>query len=160
MKKRTLGIILNVFNVILVIMIVMLIIMIGKRGAKPVEEAKAEDKQETTVVASDQTVTQIPSEPVAEPEPEEEATKVLFATPNVEDSLSVRAGDGTNFDKIGSAFPGETFEVLEVGASWSKVNYRGQEGYMSNAYLKFFYEVTSADGVVTRESVEVSELTN
>ncbi len=158
MRKKTLGIILNAFNVILVIMIVMLIIMIGKRGAKPIEEAQAEDKPETTVVASDQTVTQVESEPEAEPEPEVEEERVLYATPNVEDSLSVRAGDGTNFDKMGSAFPGETFKVLEVGASWSKVDYRGQEGYMSNAYLKFFYEVTAADGTVTRESVEASEL--
>ena len=159
MKKKTLGIILNAFNVILVIMIVMLIIMIGKRGAKPIEEAKEEEKQET-VVATDQTVTQVPEEPEPEPEEPAEEQRVLYATPNVEDFLSVRAGDGTNFDKIGSAFPGETFEVLEVGNSWSKVDYRGQEGYMSNSYLKFFYEVTDADGVVTRESVEASELTN
>ena len=161
MRKKTLGIILNAFNVILVIMIVMLIIMIGKRGAKPIEEAQAQEQEQPTVVASDQTVTQVAEEPEAVPEePEaEEESRVLYATPNVEDSLSVRAGDGTNFDKIGSAFPGETFKVLEVGGSWSKVDYRGQEGFMSNAYLKFFYEVTAADGSVSRESVDSSELT-
>jgi len=159
MKKKTLGIILNAFNVILVIMIVMLIVMIGKRGAKPVEEAQAEDKPETVVATDQQTVTQVPAEPEEpEPEPEAEENRVLYATPNVEDSLSVRAGDGTNFDKIGSAFPGETFKVAEVGSSWTKVDYRGQEGYMSNAYLKYFYEVTAADGTVTRESVEASEI--
>lgn len=50
-------------------------------------------------------------------------------------TLNVRAGAGTNFDKIGTLSRGTEIKVLEVLSGWYKIEFNGGVGYVSAAYI-------------------------
>lgn len=159
MRKKTLSIILDVFIGLLVITIIMLIMMIGKRGAAPMQAQEQKEEPLVPVVTAEQgtvAVTEAPTEAAAA-EPAEE--KILYATPDTSSTVNVRSGAGTNFDKLGSASAGEEFEVISVLAvGWTKLSYRGGEGYIHNDYLDYYYKVQDADGNETKEEVQLTDI--
>ncbi len=159
MRKKTLSIILDVFIGLLVITIIMLIMMIGKRGAAPMQAQEQKEEPLVPVVTAEQgtvAVTTTPTEAAAA-EPAEE--KILYATPDTSSTVNVRSGAGTNFDKLGSASAGEEFEVISVLAvGWTKLGYHGEEGYIHNDYLDYYYKVQDADGNETKEEVQLTDI--
>jgi uncharacterized protein YgiM (DUF1202 family) len=160
MRKKTLSIILDAFIVLLVLTIILLIVMIGKRGAAPIQQAQAEEGDSLApVVTSENGTVAVTTEA---PEPTEAVVaeeKILYATPDARDTVNVRSGAGTNFDKLGSASTGQEFEVISVLAvGWTKLNYNGQEGYIHNDYLDYYYKVQDENGNETKEEVELSAI--
>ena len=159
MKKKTLSIILDVFIGLLVVTIILLIVLIGKRGAAPLQAQETQDDPLVPVVTDENgtvAVSEEPEEPTVTPEPEE---KILYATPDATDTVNVRSGAGTNYDKLGSASSGQEFEVISVLTSgWTKLNYNGQEGYIHNDYLDYYYKGADENGNEQKEDVELSAI--
>lgn len=159
MRKKTLSIILDVFIGLLVVTIILLIVLIGKRGAAPLQAQETQDDPLVPVVTDENgtvAVSEEPEEPTVTPEPEE---KILYATPDATDTVNVRSGAGTNYDKLGSASSGQEFEVISVLTSgWTKLNYNGQEGYIHNDYLDYYYKGTDENGNEQKEDVELSAI--
>lgn len=52
------------------------------------------------------------------------------------DSLNVRTGPSTSYQKIGTLKGGEVVEVVSDTGGWSKIKYKGKLAYVSNSYLK------------------------
>ncbi len=152
MKKKTLGIILNVFIVLLVLMNTMLVIMILKRGSEPIREEE-EKQNETPVVVEAEDVTPTPT-----PVPEEElpeAVKELIAIPTTK--VNVRSEASTDGDKLGSAYETDELNVVEIGDSWTKLIYEDKEAYINNKYLTFRYRITEGNGQVSYEDTTAED---
>ncbi len=152
MKKQTISAILTAVMICLVLAIVVLVIRIGMRGPKPEEDAVSDN----AVTSQEPEV----SENVI-PEPEvEELPPILVAVPQATSSVNVRSGQGTEYERIGSAYSDCEYEVIEIYSSgWTKLVYEGQEGYISNEFLVFKYKVTDANGnVLQYTDVDISEL--
>ena len=126
MKKKTLGIVLNVFIVLLILMNVMLIVMIVKRGSEPLREEEPQ-QTETPVVVEGDNVTPTPT-PV--PEETQEETRELVAIPTTK--VNVRSKAGTDGDKLGSAEETDEFPVTEVLDEWTKLSYKDKEAYYAS----------------------------
>ncbi|MBR5420580.1 MAG: SH3 domain-containing protein [Lachnospiraceae bacterium] len=140
MRKKTLNIVLDGFIVMLAITAVLLIILILKRGDVPVA---AQDKTPEPTVATtaskdtdsgkDEEPTPEPTE--AEPTPEPADEKV-YVTAN--DSVNIRSGPGTDNPVVGSASPGDKFELVEkTDTGWTKVKYNGSDAYIFTDFLDF-----------------------
>lgn len=50
-------------------------------------------------------------------------------------SLNVRTGPGTNFDRIGLLYSGDTVSITGETNGWYQIDYRGQVGYVSGDYI-------------------------
>lgn len=60
--------------------------------------------------------------------------------------LNVRSGPGTGYRKLGGFEKGESVIRIAVGNNgWSKVLFRGREGYVSNKYLSYSKPVTDTE---------------
>ena len=60
----------------------------------------------------------------------------MSATATVGDSkLNVRSGPGKDYDALGSVSPGETLTITGQSDSWYRIDYAGQEGYVSSKYV-------------------------
>ena len=51
------------------------------------------------------------------------------------DTLNVRAGQGTQFDSIGTLYKGETYEIVQVADEWIEIVYNNQQGWVSKDYV-------------------------
>ena len=159
MRKKTLSIILDVFIGLLVITIILLIWMIGKRGAAPIQAQEQKDEPLVPVVTAEQGTVAVVAEPTEAAAAEPTEDKILYATPDTSSTVNVRSGAGTNFDKLGSASAGEEFEVISVLAvGWTKLSYHGDEGYIHNDYLDYYYKVQDENGNETREDIELADI--
>jgi hypothetical protein len=159
MRKKTLSIILDVFIGLLVITIILLIWMIGKRGAAPIQAQEQKDEPLVPVVTAEQGTVAVVAEPTEAAATEPTEDKILYATPDTSSTVNVRSGAGTNFDKLGSASAGEEFEVISVLAvGWTKLSYHGDEGYIHNDYLDYYYKVQDENGNETREDIELADI--
>ena len=159
MRKKTLSIILDVFIGLLVITIILLIWMIGKRGAAPIQAQEQKDEPLVPVVTAEQGTVAVEPEPTEAAAAEPTEDKILYATPDTSSTVNVRSGAGTNFDKLGSASAGEEFEVISVLAvGWTKLSYHGDEGYIHNDYLDYYYKVQDENGNETREDIELADI--
>ena len=159
MRKKTLSIILDVFVGLLVITIILLIWMIGKRGAAPIQAQEQKDEPLVPVVTAEQGTVAVEPEPTEAAVAEPTEDQILYATPDTSSTVHVRSGAGTNFDKLGSASAGEEFEVVSVLAvGWTKLNYHGDEGYIHNDYLDYYYKVQDENGNETREDIELADI--
>lgn len=137
MRKQTVSAILTGIIVCLVIAIVILIVKIGMRGPK-VEEADMS-------LASAETTTEEETDVTAEAEVEIEPE--LIAVPDTSTSVNVRSGPGVEFDRVGSAYSTSEYVVIEVlGSGWTKIDYDGEEGYISNEFLSYKYRQDKGDG--------------
>jgi uncharacterized protein YraI len=76
-------------------------------------------------------VTTSPSTSSGAPAPAAPAGQVV--TSNVR--VNVRSGPGTEFDRIGRLNPGDAFTFLEQTGGWVKIDYNGQQGYVSAAFV-------------------------
>ena len=147
MRKKTLSIVLDAFIVMLVITIILLIIMIVKRGKVTVDEENPflalrngqnteedyEDDGDVTIVsASANSASQNSAE-----EKKEEVDNNIYAEVTG-DTVNIRRGAGTDYERLGSASKGETF-ILEAVLSngWSRVQYKTGQGFISNDFLRF-----------------------
>lgn len=71
--------------------------------------------------------------PVEKPHKEEnKVIKIMYVTA---DTLNVREGAGTDFDRIGQLNKGTKVEVVKVGEYWDKIKFDGKYGYVFNKYL-------------------------
>ena len=70
----------------------------------------------------------------------EESVKIMYTTP---ESLNVRTGPGTSYDKIGTLSKGSKVEVVEESDGWSKIKFNDGYGYVSTNYLSESSDVGS-----------------
>ncbi|HOO79888.1 MAG TPA: SH3 domain-containing protein [Lachnospiraceae bacterium] len=151
MKKQTISALLTAFMILLVILIVVLVIKIAARGPKQ-EEAIA---SENTIVEQTNTVSE--DEPDAAETVDE--VKILVAVPNTSSSVNVRSGPGTDYERLGSAYSNNEYEVIEVYSNgWTKLKYDDQEGYISSEYLQYNYKTVDSEGNESYNAVEITEL--
>lgn len=54
---------------------------------------------------------------------------------NVENSLVVRSGASTQYEKIGVLYSGQTVEVESFSGEWGQFNYNGTTGFIHSKYL-------------------------
>jgi len=73
---------------------------------------------------------------VTQAAPAEQAASESLALVNTS-ALNVRAGTGTDFDKVGSLQGGSIVDVLSRTDGWAQVSYKGVSGYVSDEYLVF-----------------------
>jgi len=83
------------------------------------------------------------------------------------DSLNVRTGPGTQYEKTGSLAKDAQVVVLEDLSGWSRIQKGSLTGYVSSAYLKIqqsgggshapYTEKTPGKGVVTADSLNVRQ---
>ena len=52
--------------------------------------------------------------------------------------LNVRSGPGTNYSKIGTLKDKEAVTVYSINKGWAQISFRGKNGYVSDAYLRFY----------------------
>lgn len=73
--------------------------------------------------------------------------------------LRVRAGPGTNYDKLDAYPKGTVVQVLSISGSWAKIDYNGREAWMNTAYLKAGGEAASAasSGTDSEKAAELAE---
>jgi uncharacterized protein YraI len=84
-----------------------------------------------------------PSVPAPEqPAPSAPSGQVAEATAVV----NVRTGAGTNFNAIGRITPGTSYAMLGQEAGWVIINYNGQTGYVSGAFVRLSEGAPSAGG--------------
>ncbi|MBQ9394629.1 MAG: SH3 domain-containing protein [Proteobacteria bacterium] len=96
--------------------------------------AKYTDYKEPTVTEPD---------PVTEPEPPK--TETFEVVVSVSNSLNVRTGPGTSYDKIDSLKNGDRVTVLEEKDGWYRISYNnGKEGWISAQYTYKPGEVSTA----------------
>ena len=62
----------------------------------------------------------------------QENFKIMYTTA---DSLNVRSGPGTSYDKVGVLMKGSRVEVVEEMNGWSKIKYNNGYAYVSSRYL-------------------------
>ncbi len=100
-------------------------------------EAVPEETEEAAV--TEETVEEEPvtEESAAEEEPEEDTQEYFAFTAVTESSkhLNIRADADVRAKVVGSIPQGDTGYIIETGDEWSKVCYKGREGYCSNEYL-------------------------
>lgn len=141
MRKQTVSSILTGIIVCLVVAIVVLIVKIGMRGPKVETDLSLSSND---VVDDIVDVATSSGNDVIEIEPE------LVASPNTSTSVNVRSGPGTEFERIGSAYATGEYKVIEIlGSGWTKIDYDGEDGYISSEYLKFQYRQDLGDGSYT-----------
>ncbi|MDO5092098.1 MAG: SH3 domain-containing protein, partial [Propionibacteriaceae bacterium] len=50
-------------------------------------------------------------------------------------AVNVRSGPGTGYSRIGLLYPGERVQAHSSSNGWTRVTYKGREGYIASAYL-------------------------
>ena len=159
MTRKTLTIILDAFIVLLLITIVLLIVMIVQRGSAPIKEEQAAAAEPEVISYNSTAVTPQPTEAVEEQPAEEEEEVVFYCTPNTSSAMNIRSGAGTDHDKVGSAYAGEEYQVIDVlEEGWTIIDFKGREAYAFTEYLDFYSYETDADGNKTKKSVKASDI--
>ncbi len=105
----------------------------------PAQEQAEETPEETPEETAEEPAEETPSEEAAPAAQEETAQEAAssYTKAKADDTVSVRAGAGTDEDKIGTVYPGDELKVVSYGEDWSKVEYEGQEGYVKSEYFTF-----------------------
>ena len=148
MNKKTISTILNIIMGLLTVGIVVLVVLISMRGPKPtVTEDSIAD-----IVVSDNDVADIDDEVS---DNDVELVPDLICVPDKSStSVNVRSGAGTDYDRIGSAYPDCEYLVYSVTSSgWTEVEYDGQSGFISSEFLSYQYRYELGDGTYTYEPV-------
>lgn len=158
MKKQTISALLTALMICLTIAIVVVIVRIQMRGLPPEEEAGSDsyivqegfDSQDS--VSDDQAV-----------EKPSEAVTVLVAIPNANSSVNVRSGPGTEYNRLGSAYSNNEYEVLEILPNgWTKLLYSDQEAYINSEYVDYKLRTTDNGSVLydTPSEADLAEYMN
>ena len=54
------------------------------------------------------------------------------------ETVAIRKGSGTTTEQIGSAYPGDTFDVIKYDPNgWSQIKYNGQTAYVKSEFFTF-----------------------
>ena len=151
MKKKIISGVLLALNICMVIAIIVLIIKIAARGPKPPEPVVS---QNDLAVSANSVSQNIPT-----PKPQE-AERVLVAIPNVTNSVNVRTGPSTDYERIGSAYSDCEYEVIEIQSNgWTKLYYEDETiGYISSEFLIYKYKLVFSEDTCTYEDVTEEEL--
>lgn len=154
MNKRTISAILYGIMICLTLAIVVLVVKIGMRGPKTEVDELALNK----VVVSDNGV--IEDDPGEDPVKEKE----LICTPyldNATSSVNVRSGPGADYERLGSAYPDCEYVVLEVMSSgWTRIDYDGNEAYISSNYVKYQFRLELGDGTYSYSEATAADIKN
>ena len=142
MNKKTLSAILTGIIVILSITIVILVVKIVMRGPKKNDDLAS---NKDNIIASEDYAQ---ANDVSANEAETNVVPELVARPDKSStSVNVRSGPGTDYERIGSAYPDCEYIVLEVlNNGWTKMEYDGEDAYISSEYLSYEYRLTLGDG--------------
>lgn len=73
----------------------------------------------------------------AEPTESEQTTQQTTGTVTVKEAVRVRASASTDGEYLGSAYQGETFDlIMEQADGWCKINYKGQTAYIKTEFVE------------------------
>ena len=78
-------------------------------------------------------------------------------TVTAKQGLRVRAGPGTNYDRLDAYPQGTVVQVLSITGSWAKIDYNGREAYMNTTYLKAGGKAANASSS-SKDSEKAAEL--
>jgi len=137
LKKKTLNAVLLAFNICLACVIVLLITLIIKRGPKPMEQYAASDNQ---TIAEQMAAEQEGEDgvPAQQMETQQTTSSVLVCIPTDASSVNVRTGPSTDYQRIGSAYMENNYDVVAIlDNGWTKIIYDGQTGYISSDYVRY-----------------------
>lgn len=149
MRKQTISALLTALMICLTIAIVVLIIRIQMRT--PITE---EPVNTNNYIEQGDTESQNAAITDSDAETAESVETVLIAVTNAASSVNVRSGPGTDYERVGSAYPNNEYEVLEILSSgWSKILYSGQEAYISNDYIDYQMRRTDGNGNIFYDAV-------
>lgn len=149
MRKQTISALLTALMICLTIAIVVLIIRIQMRTPVIDEPVNSDNYIEQGDAASQNAA---PTD--SDAEGANSVENVLIAVTNAASSVNVRSGPGTDYDRVGSAYPNNEYEVLEIlSDGWSKILYSGQEAYISNDYIDYKMRRTDSNGNVFYDTV-------
>ncbi|MDE6743699.1 MAG: SH3 domain-containing protein [Lachnospiraceae bacterium] len=143
MKKQTISALLTALMICLTIAIVVVIVRIQMRGSR-IDEPVDSDSY---------TIQEISGSQNAAPDNQEEeepsaAVTVLVAVPNANSSVNVRSGPGTEYNRLGSAYSNNEYEVLEILPNgWTKLLYSDQEAYINSDYVDYKLRTTDQGSV-------------
>lgn len=138
MKKSTLNAIMQGVIIVLVIAIIFIIIQIK---IKPEPEISSE--------LVSQEISEEPS--VSEEEPVSEFEPVIVDRVRmIRDNINVRSGPGTEYERLGSAYSGYDFELVEqLESGWTKIIYDGKDAYVYTEYIEVIPMILQEDGSYT-----------
>lgn len=143
MKKQTISALLTALMICLTIAIVVVIVRIQMRGMRTVEPADSDNYIVQEVTGSQNSV----SDNQEEEEPSAAVT-VLVAVPNATSSVNVRSGPGTEYNRLGSAYSNNEYEVIEIlDNGWTKLLYSDQEAYINSEYVEYKLRTTDHGSV-------------
>lgn len=137
MKKSTLNAIMYGVIIVLVIAISVVIIKIKIRPEEVIVDLPTEELSETESVV----------EEFSEEEPE---VIVENRVRMIEDNVNVRSGPGTDYERLGSAYSGYDFELIEQREDgWTQIIYDNREAYVYSEYVEIIPMVLGEDGEYT-----------
>lgn len=89
----------------------------------------------------------------------EARTDRLIVIPNTTNSVNVRSGPGTDYNRVGSAYADCEYDVIEIyNDEWTKIDYDGEYGYIYNEYIVYKYKMDFEDGTSSYSDVPVEDL--
>ena len=139
MKRRTLNAIMLGVIIVLVIGIVVCIPLIfGRRKLTPLTS------EEPSSIPVEEGITFYE-------EPSEEVSKddQLAYVKITDDNINVRSGPGTDYDRLGSAYYGNTFEYISQSHDgWTKIVYDGKDAYVYSKYVELVAMVENVEGEI------------
>ena len=139
MKRRTLNAIMLGVIIVLVIGIVVCIPLIfGRRKLTPLTS------EEPSSIPVEEGITFYE-------EPSEEVSKddQLAYVKITDDNINVRSGPGTDYDRLGSAYYGNTFKYISQSHDgWTKIVYDGKDAYVYSKYVELVAMVENVDGEI------------
>lgn len=137
MKKSTLNAIMYGVIIVLVIAISVVIIKIQTRPEEVIVELPTEEPSEAESVI----------EEVSEEEPE---VIVVDRVRMIDDNVNVRSGPGTDYERLGSAYSGYDFELIEQrDDGWTQIIYDNREAYVYSEYVEIIPMVLDENGEYT-----------
>ena len=116
--------------------------------------AKINYNGQTGYVSSSYLQTTVPGGTTSENNNSSTTTTVKYV--NATSGLNVRSGAGTSYSKIGSLDYKEKVTVLSTSNGLSKINYKGQTGYVSSSYLQSTVPSGSTSNSGSNNSVSAS----
>lgn len=143
MKKQTISALLTALMICLTIAIVVVIVRIQMRGLRTEDPVNSDSYVIQEVSGSQNSVSgnQEDEEPSA-------AVTVLVAVPNATSSVNVRSGPGTEYNRLGSAYSNNEYEVLEILSNgWTKLLYSDQEAYINSEYVDYKLRTTDQGSI-------------
>lgn len=156
MKKKTLNALLLAFNICMAFAIVILIVLIAKRGPKPMEEYKAQEQSIAEQIAAEQAGQDSVSG--GQIESQQTTSTSLVCVPTSASSVNVRTGPSTDYQRIGSAYMENNYEVLAIlDNGWTKILYDGQTGYISSEYVRYQVKTIYNDNEDAASFLDASE---